>query len=90
MSEISRDDVVSQFGALGDITIAEIIATGVTMEELKVARDFVGEDEKNTNTQNRLPFGPTGRVIELVERVRSVRRYPITGSLLGAGGSGLA
>jgi hypothetical protein len=90
MSEISRDDVVSQFGELGDITIAEIIATGVTMDELKVARDFVGEDEKNTNIQNRLPFGPTGRVIELVERVRTARRYPVTGSLLGAGGSGLA
>lgn len=90
MSEISRDDVISQFGALDDITIAEIIATGITIEEMKIVRAFVAKDESGTNTENRLPPGPTGRVIDILERVRNAARQPITGSLLGEGGSGLA
>ena len=90
MSEISREDVISQFGPLDDATIAEIIATGVTMEEMKVARSFVGKDENRTNPENRLPRGATGRVIDIVERVKNAARHPISGSLLGEGGSGLA
>jgi hypothetical protein len=90
MSELSRDDVLSQLGALSDITVAEVIATGITLEELKVAREEIAKDERGRNSENRLPYGPVGRVIEIVERVRDAARYPITGSLLGEGGSGLA
>jgi hypothetical protein len=90
MSEISRDDVISQIGAIDDITIAEIIATGITLEELKAARAIVAKDETRNNSDNRLPPGPIGEVVEILERVRSAARHPITGSLLGEGGSGLA
>ena len=90
MSEISRDDVISQFGALDDIAIAEIIATGATMAELQLARSEILMDEKGSNPAKRLPPGAVGRVIDIVERVRNASRHPITGSLLGEGGSGLA
>jgi hypothetical protein len=90
MSEISRDDVITQLGTLDDITIAEIIATGATLEQLQLARAEIIKDEKRTNREIRLPLGPVGRVIDIVERVTNAARYPITGSLLGEGGSGLA
>jgi hypothetical protein len=90
MSEVSRDDVISQLGPLGDITIAEIIATGITLEGIKAARAVVAKDENRTNTDDRLPPRPIGEVVEILERVRNTARHPITGSLLGEGGSGLA
>jgi hypothetical protein len=90
VSEISRDDVITQLGALNDITVAEIIATGATLEQLQLARVEIMSDEKGTNPATRLPHGPVGRVIDIVERVRNAARSPITGSLLGEGGSGLA
>jgi len=90
MSEISREDVLSQLGPLDDIAVAEIIATGATMADLKLARAEIVKDEKRSNPENRLPLGPVGRVIDIVERVNGAARHPITGSLLGEGGSGLA
>src|SRR4051812_41070769 len=70
MSELSRDDVISQLGPLGDITVAEVIATGITLEELKVAREEIAKDESGSNSEIWLPHGPVGRVIDIVERVR--------------------
>jgi hypothetical protein len=90
MSEISRDDVVAHFGPVDDATAAEIIATGATLAELQLARAEVAKDELGTNPDKRLPAGPIGRVIDIVERVRNATRHPISGSLLGEGGSGLA
>ena len=90
MSEISRDDVIAQLGPLDDITAAEIIATGATIAELQLARAEMTKDERGTNPEKRLPPGPVGRVIDIVERVRNAARHPTTGSLLGEGGSGLA
>lgn len=89
MSEISRDDVVAHFGPVDDATAAEIIATGATVAELQLARTEVAKDELGT-ADKRLPAGSVGRVIQIVERVRNATCHPITGSLLGEGGSGLA
>ena len=90
MSQVSRDEVLSILGPLDDPTVAEIIATGVTMDELTLARAEIIKDEAGRNTEDQLPLGPMGRVINIVERVREAERYPIMGSLLGKGGSGLA
>lgn len=89
MSNISRDDVISHFGALDDVTVAEVIGTGITLDQMAVARDIVASDENRAHRGERLPPGATGRVIEIVERVRRARRHPTTGSMLGEGGSGM-
>ena len=47
MSELSKDDVIEVLGPrLGDIAIAEIIATGITKDELAAAKARVVSDQK--------------------------------------------
>ena len=47
MSELSKDDVIEVLGPrLGDIAIAEIIATGITKDELVSAKARVVSDHK--------------------------------------------
>ena len=90
MSDISRDDVVSLFGPLDDATIAEIIATGVSLEGIKLARDTIKNDgESGHKRGDRLPAGPSGRVVEIVERVKNAGRHRSVGSILGEGGSSM-
>ena len=90
MSELSRDEVLSVLGPMDDVVVAEIIGTGATLDDLKLARVEIHKDEAGANPESRLPLGTVGRVIEIVERVRRAARHPVTGSLLGEGGSGLA
>ena len=42
MAELSRDEVVGVLGRLSDVIIAEIIATGITKDELAAARERAG------------------------------------------------
>src|SRR4051812_22662676 len=44
MSELSRDDVVSVVGPIGDAAIAEIIATGISRDQLVAAKNRVIQD----------------------------------------------
>jgi hypothetical protein len=49
MAELSRDEVVEVLGRLSDVIIAEIIATGITKDELAAARERVVTDRKAHN-----------------------------------------
>ena len=44
MAELSHEEVVEILGGLGDVIIAEVIATGITKEELEAARARVIRD----------------------------------------------
>ena len=46
MAELSRDEAVASVGPVGDVAIAEIIATGITKDELIAAHDRVVKDMK--------------------------------------------
>ena len=84
MSELSRDQVLALVHPLDDATIAEIIATGVTRDELKKACAFY-KSEKKQHAHHDIPLGRVGRVISILERVgASIRESP-----LGEGGSTL-
>ena len=61
---ITRDDVIKAIGAADDVTIAQIIATGATVEELAEAQAWLANDEPMMNSGRRLA---TGRVRELVD-----------------------
>lgn len=89
MSDISRDDVIAKFGPLDDVVAAEIIATGATPEDMEAARAWIARDAAGTNAKERLPPGPVGRMIDIVERVRAANKHPILGSPLGESGSTL-
>ena len=64
MNRITRDDVTAAIGEADDVTIAEIIGTGATVEELAEARAWIANDEPLLNAGKPLA---TGRVRELVD-----------------------
>ncbi|MEH2558612.1 hypothetical protein V1286_006141 [Bradyrhizobium algeriense] len=61
---ITRDDVIKAIGSADDVTIAQMIATGATVEELAEAQAWLANDEPMMNAGRPLA---TGRVRELVD-----------------------
>ncbi|MDA9423807.1 MULTISPECIES: hypothetical protein [Bradyrhizobium] len=64
MTRLSRDDVVKAVDRADDVTIAQIIGTGATAEELAEAQAWLANDEPMINDLRPLA---QGRVRELVE-----------------------
>ena len=64
MRRLSRDDVTKAVGGADDVTIAEIIGTGATVEELAEAQAWLANDEPMINELRPLAHG---RVRELVD-----------------------
>ena len=48
MAGLSRDEVVGILGPVSDVIIAQIIATGITKDDLAAAGERVAETEKPT------------------------------------------
>ena len=82
MSDVSRDDVVAVFGEMSDAAVAQIIATGATRAELAQARAWAAHDATVQGHRPKLPLGPVGHVVEIVERSGG-------SSILGSAGSKL-
>jgi hypothetical protein len=61
---ITRDDLINATGAIDDVTIAQMIATGATVDELAEALAWLANDEPMMNSGRPLA---TGRVRELVD-----------------------
>jgi hypothetical protein len=64
INRITRDDVTAAIGRIDDVTIAEIIGTGATVEELAEAKAWIANDEPLLNAGKPLA---TGRVREVVD-----------------------
>jgi hypothetical protein len=64
MTRLTRDDVIKAVGGVDDVTIAEIIATGATAEELAEAQAWIVNDDPLLNAGKPLPGG---RVRELID-----------------------
>ena len=64
MRRITRDDAIKAIGRADDVTIAEIIATGATVDELAEAQAWIANDEPMINDGRPLAHG---RVRELVD-----------------------
>ena len=64
MRRLSRDDVTKAISGADDVTIAEIIGTGATIEELAEAQAWLANDEPMINDLRPLAHG---RVRELVD-----------------------
>ncbi|MGJ3265634.1 MAG: hypothetical protein ACFE0R_20640 [Salinarimonas sp.] len=62
---LTREEVRAVAGPIDDITVAEIIATGATQEDLAEAQAWVENNEAMLNEGRRLPSG--GRVGRLVD-----------------------
>jgi hypothetical protein len=64
MTRLSRDDVIKCVDRADDVTIAQIIGTGATVEELAEAQAWLANDEPMINDLRPLA---QGRVRELVD-----------------------
>ena len=64
MSRLTRDDVIKAVGPIDDVTIAEIIGTGATADELAEAQAWIVNDDALLNAGKPLP---SGRVRELID-----------------------
>jgi hypothetical protein len=69
MSELSRDEVVAILGPLSDVVVAEVIATGITKDELVAARARVVRDRKTHDPGPPLEPGRFAKVVEILERL---------------------
>ena len=68
MAELSRDEIEEVLGSIGDAIAAEIIATGIGKDELKVARDRVVRDRKSRTPGPPLKPGAFAQVVDILER----------------------
>jgi hypothetical protein len=79
MSELSRGDVVAIVGEIGDAAVAEIIATGISKNELVAAHARVVRDHKANDPGPPMDPGPFAQTVEILDRNRD--------GLLGEAGS---
>ena len=64
MKRVTRDDITKVVGPADDVTIAEIIGTGATADELAEAQAWIVNDEPLLNAGKPLA---SGRVRELID-----------------------
>lgn len=64
MTQLTREDVIKAVGETDDVTIAEIIGTGATAEELAEAQAWIENADALVDTGKPMP---SGRVRELAD-----------------------
>jgi hypothetical protein len=66
MTSLTRKDIIATLGPLDDSVVAEILATGATLEELAQARAWLANDEALINSGKPLPTGRTADIIDIL------------------------
>lgn len=64
MTRLTRGEIIKAVGQVDDVTVAEIIGTGATAEELAEAQAWAVNDDPLLNAGRKLP---TGRIRELID-----------------------
>jgi hypothetical protein len=71
MRRVTREDVARAVGRADDVTIAEIIGTGATVDELAEAQAWIVNDEPLMNAGKPLPSGRVGELIDILAELES-------------------
>ena len=71
MSRLTRDDVAKAVTRADDVTIAQIIATGATADELAEAQAWIVNDEPLMNAGRPLASGRVRDLIDILEELDS-------------------
>ena len=71
MRRITRDDAIRAVGTADDVTIAQIVGTGATPEELAEALAWMENDEPLINDGKRLPSGRVGELVAIMEEIEA-------------------
>jgi hypothetical protein len=66
MTRVTRDDVINAVGVVDDVTIAQLIGTGATREELAEAKAWLSNDEPLMNAGKPLEKGRVGDLVEIL------------------------
>ena len=72
MRSLSRDDVIKAVGEADDVTIAEIIGTGATVDELAEARAWLANDEPMINELRPLAQGRVRELVDILSELEEV------------------
>jgi hypothetical protein len=71
MTRITRDDVTRAIGAADDVTIAQIIGTQATVEELAEAKAWLANDEPMMNTGRPLAQGRVRQLVDILSELQA-------------------
>ena len=71
MRRITRDDVIRAIGPVDDVTIAEIIATDATVDELTEAQAWLANDEPMLNSGRPLPQGRVRQLVDILSELET-------------------
>jgi len=63
---LTHDDVVKAIGLVDDVTIANIIGTNATVDELAEAQAWITNDEPLINEGRPLPGGRVGELVDVL------------------------
>jgi hypothetical protein len=63
---ITRDDLIKATGAVDDVTITQMIATGATVDELVEALAWLANDEPMMNSGRPLATGPVREFVDIL------------------------
>jgi hypothetical protein len=66
---LTREEVVRIIGPADDRTVAQVIGTGATPEELEEARAWIVNNEAMMNAGRPMATGRVSQLIEILERV---------------------
>jgi hypothetical protein len=66
MSALTREEVVGAVGRVDDVTVAEIIATGATREELAEAQAWVANDDLLLASGRPRAAGRVGLLVDIL------------------------
>ena len=71
MTRVTRDDVMKAVGVVDDVTIARIIGTGATVDELAEARAWLANDEPLMNEGRPLAHGRARDLVDILTELES-------------------
>jgi hypothetical protein len=71
MRRLTRDDVTKAVGRADDVTIAQIIGTGATVDELAEAQAWIVNDEPLMNAGKPLAKGRVGELVEILSELEA-------------------
>jgi hypothetical protein len=73
---LTHQDVTAMLGPLDDVTIAQIIGTGASAEELAQAQAWLNNNEPLMNAGKPLPAGRVGQLVEIVAAIEDEEADP--------------
>ena len=66
MRRLTRDDVTKAVAEADDVTVAKVIGTGATVDELAEAQAWIVNDESLMNAGKPLPSGRIGELVDIL------------------------